>query len=162
MSRHSTLGSAWVVPWPCTAHHDCTPPLRAARAHAMVPKTSPCKNLQSRVPARLLPAPPAPRRSQVCSNCMGRVVPAYHPRPAALTRAVASAGGSILRIEGITSRALEAARRVAQVRAARIERWLRYLSMDQHPSAPAVPPPPAWGPSHHRKLEAFSVRLTRF
>ena len=154
--RHSTWGSTWVVPCACTVHHACAPPLRAARVQAMVPKTGPCRNQQSRLPARPHPAPPALRQSPVCFTCAGRAVPAYHPRPAAQTGASARAGRSILKMEGITSIPLDGAGRAAQVRAAGIKRGARYLSTAQHPSAPAAPLPPPMGPGLHRKLVAFS------
>ena len=88
----------------------------------MVPKISPCKNQQSTVPARLLPAPPAPRQSQVCFTCVGRAVPADQTRPAAQTGQAASTTVSNLKMEGITRIPMEGARRVAQVRAAEIKR----------------------------------------
>ena len=66
-SHHSTQSSTWVVLCACASDSSCSPPLRAASAHAMVPKTSPCKNLQSRVPTRPLPAPPPPHSASLKS-----------------------------------------------------------------------------------------------
>ena len=156
LSRHSTRGSNMVVPCTCNTHRDCAPPLRAARDHAMVPKTSPCKNQQSTVPARLFPAPPAPRRSQDCFTCVGCAVAADQTRPAAQTGQAASTAVSNLKMEGITSVPLEGARRAAQLRAAKIKRGAQYLSTAHRPGAPAAPLPPPMGPSLHRKLAAFS------
>ena len=75
-SHHSKQSSNWAVPCACASDSNCFPPLRAARAHAMVPKTSPCKSLLSRVPARPLPVPPGKCQSQVCFTCLRSTVPA--------------------------------------------------------------------------------------